>query len=133
MTKLNGVKNAIMHMTYFLIGLVFKMLMFCHIVLYWEKATSYVKCSHSLTLQVHNVWKISAFSCYRKNFQKLQLKWKIVYYILFSMPSKLIFVNRVSFFEQKCFVKCVIFFVRFCYIMTAIIIVMMMIIIMMLK
>ena len=41
MTKLNGVKNAIMQVTYFLNGPMFNLLFCCHIVLYWEKVTSY--------------------------------------------------------------------------------------------
>ena len=45
--------------TYFLNGPIFNLLFFCHIVLYWEKVTSYEKFSHNLTLEVQILWKIS--------------------------------------------------------------------------
>ena len=69
-TKVNGVKNAIMQVIYFLNGPMFNLLFHCHIILCWEKMTSYEKFSHNLTLEVQVVW----------NFQKFQLKWKIVKY-----------------------------------------------------
>ena len=56
MTKLNGVKNAIMQVTYFLNGPIFNLWFNYHIILYWEK--SYEKFSHNLTLEVQIVWKI---------------------------------------------------------------------------
>ena len=34
---------------------------YCHIILYWEKVTSYEKLSHNLTFEIQIVWKISAF------------------------------------------------------------------------
>ena len=55
-TKLNGVKNAIMEVTYFLNDLMFNLLYFCLIVSYWEKVTSYEKFSHNF-----KIWKNSAF------------------------------------------------------------------------
>ena len=58
-TKLNGVKNAIMQGTYFLNDSMFN-LFYCHICLYWEAVTSYEKFGHILTLTVPIVWKISA-------------------------------------------------------------------------
>ena len=60
MIKLNGVKNVIMHMTYFLNGSMFNSF-YCHIILYWEKVTSYEKFSHSLTIEVQillRLWEI---------------------------------------------------------------------------
>ena len=50
--KLNGVKNAIMQVTYFLIGLMFSLLFYCHNILYWEKVTSYEKFSYNLTNKI---------------------------------------------------------------------------------
>ena len=52
MTKLNGVKNAIMQVAYFLNVPMFNLLFFYHIVLYLEKVTSYEKFSHNLNLEV---------------------------------------------------------------------------------
>ena len=46
--------------TYFLNGSIFN-LFFCHIVLHWEKVTSYEKFSHNITPEVQIAWKISAF------------------------------------------------------------------------
>ena len=51
MTKQNGVNNVIMQVTCFLNGLMFNML-FCNIVLYLEKVTSYEKFSKNRTLEV---------------------------------------------------------------------------------
>ena len=50
-----------MQVTYFLHGSMINFLFICHITLYREKMTSYEKFSHSLTLEVQIVWKISAF------------------------------------------------------------------------
>ena len=61
MTELNGVKNAIIQVTYFLNGPMSHLLFCCHIILYCEKVASYEKFDHSLTLKVQIVWKISAF------------------------------------------------------------------------
>ena len=49
-TKLNGVKNAIMQVTCFLNSPVFNLLFCCHIVLYLEKVTSYEKFNHKSKL-----------------------------------------------------------------------------------
>ena len=40
-------KNAIMQVTYFLIGSVFNMLYYCHVIAYWEKMTLYKKFSNN--------------------------------------------------------------------------------------
>ena len=56
-----GVKNAIMQLAYFLNGPMFNLLFYCHIILYWEKVTSFEKFSQNLTLEVQIVWKISVF------------------------------------------------------------------------
>ena len=61
MTKLNGVNNAIIEVTYFLNGPMFNLLFCCNIVLYLEKVASYEKFSKILTLEVQIVWKIIAF------------------------------------------------------------------------
>ena len=52
MTKLNGVKNAIILAPCFLNGSKFNLSFYFHIVLYWEKVTSYQKFSHNLTFEV---------------------------------------------------------------------------------
>ena len=62
-TLVNGMKNVIMQVTYFLRGSMINLLFICHITLYREKMTSYEKFSHSLTLEVQIVWTISAFHC----------------------------------------------------------------------
>ena len=36
----------------------------CHIILYWEKVTSYEKFNHNLTIEVQILWKDLAFQCY---------------------------------------------------------------------
>ena len=67
MTKLSGVKNAIMQVIYLLNGSIFDLLFYCHIILYREKVTSYEKFSHNcledfsasiLLLKVSKYWKI---------------------------------------------------------------------------
>ena len=47
---LNGVKNALVQVTYFLNGFMFNLLFYCHITLYWEKVTSYEKFNHKSKL-----------------------------------------------------------------------------------
>ena len=49
MTKLSGVKNAIMQVIYLLNGSIFDLLFYCHIILYREKVTSYEKFNDNLT------------------------------------------------------------------------------------
>ena len=81
MARLNSVKNVTMQVTYFLKDPVFNLLFYCHIILYWEKMTSYEKCS----LEVPIVWKISRFNAIDGSIQmlkivefpKISLKWKI--------------------------------------------------------
>ena len=48
---MNEVKNALLQETYFLNGLMFNLLFYCHITLYWEKVTSYEKSNHDSKLQ----------------------------------------------------------------------------------
>ena len=62
-TLVNGMKNVIMQVTYFLHSSMINLLFICHITLHQEKMISYEKFSHSLTLEVHIVCKISAFQC----------------------------------------------------------------------
>ena len=50
-THVNGMKNAIMQVTYFLNGPMVDLLFYCHIILYWEQVTSYEKFSHNLTFE----------------------------------------------------------------------------------
>ena len=64
---LNGVKNALMQVTYFLNGLMFNLLFYCHITLYWEKVTSYEK--------FNQTWKLYRKSQhFRRNYQNAE-KW----------------------------------------------------------
>ena len=49
---MDGMKNAMMHVTYFSNGPMISLLFYCYIVLYSEKVTSYDKFSHSLTFEV---------------------------------------------------------------------------------
>ena len=39
-TQMNGMKNAIMQVTYILNGSMISLLFYCHIIFYWEKVTS---------------------------------------------------------------------------------------------
>ena len=84
----NGTKNVILQVTYFLHGSMIN-LFICHITLYREKMTSYEKfISQSYTLEVQIiVWKISAFQCCKwreygnaDNWisKKFKLKWTTV-------------------------------------------------------
>ena len=56
LTKLHGVKSAIKQVTYFLNGLMFNLLFYCHIILYWEKVTFYEKCCHNPIEILKNSW-----------------------------------------------------------------------------
>ena len=53
-----------MQATYFLNGSMFDLLFYRHIILYWEKVTTYEKFSHNLTFEVQVFWKISALYNY---------------------------------------------------------------------
>ena len=123
MTKLNGVKNIIMQVTYFLDGHRLNLLFYYHIILYWEKMSPYEKYSHNLTPEFQIVWKILAFWCHRwtyrvtcllENLQSQKTFWLCCrQHIIFSV-SKLMFVKWGRFFERNCTVKWVIFLDRFC-------------------
>ena len=74
---------------------------YCHIILYWQKVTSHEKFSHNLTLEVQIVWKILAFQRYwwkswntekQLNFERFQLKWKIVKH--FTRPKQRVAVRK---------------------------------------
>ena len=73
---MNWVKNAIMQVTYFLNSGMSNFLFYCHIILYWQKVTSYEKFSHIypwsptylenfsfllLWIEVWKCWKIVKF------------------------------------------------------------------------
>ena len=47
------VKNVIMQVTYFLNDPMVNLLFYCHIILYWEKVTSYEKFSYNLTPEIN--------------------------------------------------------------------------------
>ena len=66
-----GWKNAIMQVTYFLKDPMFNLLLYCPIILYWEKVTC-EKFSHNLTLIVQIAWKDSALYCHRWKYQKAE-------------------------------------------------------------
>ena len=68
-------KNAIMQVTYFLNGPMINLLLYCHIILYWEKATSYEKLSHSLTFETQIVWKIQRFNAIDGSTKMLKYSW----------------------------------------------------------
>ena len=48
MTKLNGIKNAIMQLIYVFNGPMFNLFIFCHIILNRDKVTSYEKNSAAI-------------------------------------------------------------------------------------
>ena len=52
-TQVNGMKNPIMKMTYFLNGPMVNLLLYCHIIIYWEKVTSHGK-SWSYNTKLNN-------------------------------------------------------------------------------
>ena len=61
------------------------LLLYCHIIIYWEEVTFYEKFSHNLTLEVKIIWKISTIQGYwwmclnsnkQMNFQKISIKMK---------------------------------------------------------
>ena len=113
MKKLNEVKNVITHATYVLNGPIFNLLFYCHVILYEVKVTSYVKFSHNLTFEVQTIWKILLFQYYwwkywntekLLNFEKFQLKWKIVK--LFKRPKQTAtFRNLFSLRHSPCHQK----------------------------
>ena len=94
MTKLDGVKIAIMQVTYFLNGPIFNLLFCCHIILYWKKLTSYESFSHNLTFEVQIVWKISAFQYYWWKYQNIK---KIPEFLKISIDMK----NRKTFYKAQ--------------------------------
>ena len=116
MTKLNGVKNAIIRVTQFLNGPMFNLLFYCHITLYWEK--------------VRKLWEIKPQSCPKspnclenfivlmlymevsKCWKTVELKWKIVTH--FSRPKQQAEIIQPPKFSN-CIVKWMIFFVSFCW------------------
>ena len=114
MTKLNGVKNSIMHVTYVLNGHMLNLLFY---ILYWQKVTSFEKYSHTLTLEVQIVCKISALNnMFAGNvFWNQKGFWLCCWSILFSVFSELRFVKWLWIFERNGIVKWVIFFASFCW------------------
>ena len=48
---------------------------YCHIILYWQKVTSYEKFSYNLTIEVQIVWKISAFYALDESIEMLKNSW----------------------------------------------------------
>ena len=84
MTKLNGVKNAIMQVTFFLNGPTVNFSFYCLIILYWEKVNYYKKYSHNLKPEVQIMWRFQRFNAIDEaskwwkttEFLKFQLKWK---------------------------------------------------------
>ena len=79
--KLNGVKNAIMQVTYFLNSPMFNLLFYCHVILYWEKVTSYEKFSHNLILEgqiLLCLWKKSFLADIYRNIEKETFAFKVL-------------------------------------------------------
>ena len=62
--QVNGMKNAITQVTYYLNGTIVNLFFYCDIILYWKKVTCYERFSHTFNLEVKIVWKISACHCY---------------------------------------------------------------------
>ena len=88
-TKLNGVKNAIMQVTYFLNGSMFNLLFCCHFVLYWEKVASYEKFNHKSKLY----GKFQRFNAINGSVEML----KIVEFLKISIKMK----NCKTFYEAQ--------------------------------
>ena len=75
-TQMNGMKKAITQAAYYLKGPMINLLFYCHIILYWEKVTSFDTYSHGFTIEaqipkfqhsmllmeVSKCWKIDEFS-----------------------------------------------------------------------
>ena len=74
-TKLNDVKNAIMQETYFLNGPILNLLFYCHIILCWEKVTSYEKFSQILPLKSKLSRKIQRFDVKDGSIEMLKNNW----------------------------------------------------------
>ena len=68
-TRVNGMKNATMQVTYSLNSPVVNLLHYCHIILNWEFVTFSDKFSHNFTLEVQIVGKISEFECYWRKYR----------------------------------------------------------------
>ena len=68
----------IMQVTYVLNGFMVRLLIYCQIIIYWEKVTCSEKFSHNLTLEVQIVWKMMKVSKY----------WKIVEFPKISSMTK---------------------------------------------
>ena len=93
MTKLNGVKIAIIQVTYFLHGPIFNLLFDYHIILYWKNVTYYEKFSHNLTFEGQIVWKISVF----QYLMKVSKYWQIAEFPKISIEIK----NRKTFYKAQ--------------------------------
>ena len=94
MTKLNGVKNVIMEVTYFLNGPMFNLLRYCHLIYYERKWLLMTNLATILPLKPKLCWKFQRFNAIDgsikmliNNSQKFQLKWKIVKH--FTRPKQL--------------------------------------------
>ena len=72
---MNGMKNAIMQTTYPLNSPMINLLFYCHIILYWEKVTSYDKFSHSVITFEIQIGKIQHFSAIKGSIEMLKNKW----------------------------------------------------------
>ena len=70
---MDGMKNTMMHVTYFANGPMIILLFYCHIVLYWEKITSCDEFSHSLTLEVQ-IGKFKRFNAIDGNIKLLKYR-----------------------------------------------------------
>ena len=70
--NLNEVKNDIMEVTYFLNDPMFKLLFYCHIILYREKLTSYEKFSLNLPLKSKLSGKFQCFKAINGSIERLK-------------------------------------------------------------
>ena len=87
------------------------LLLYCHIIIYWEEVTFYEKFSHNLTPEVKIIWKISAIQSYwwivliqinRWIFKKFQLKWNISKYFTRS-EQRVSLITLFSLLQDKSF------------------------------
>ena len=74
MAHVNGIKNAIMQVTYVLSGSAVNLLFYCRIIIYWEKVTSEDKFSHNLAIKVQ-IGKFQHFNAIDGSIEMLKSSW----------------------------------------------------------
>ena len=76
MTQVNGMKNAIIHVTYFLSDSVVNTLFYCHIITSWEKVTPSQKFSQFLHFKSKLPGKFQHFNATNGSMEVLMEIWK---------------------------------------------------------